>query len=277
MTTTQSLLTDLTKDDNVVIYLENKTAITPVNVDHLETELFNYPFEPFVTHLLQGFRFGFRIGYDGLRQFCFSKNLKSTTLLPEVLVITANSVNANILKEDYSLQYVRIDDAINMLIKLGKGAFMAKTDMRSAFRNVPVHPNDWELLGMHWNGLFYFDEFLPFGLRSAPHIFNQLSDAIEWIMSNNYSVDNILHILDDFFIAEAPPRRHCMTSLCKLFCLLADLNIPVAPRKTFPASTTLEFLDFRLDSDNMTASLPEDKHERLKVDLSSWLTKCFAP
>ena len=146
---------------------------------------------------------------------------------------------------------------------------MAKTDIRSAFRNVPVHPNDWELLGMQWNGFFYFDKVLPFGLRNALHIFNQLSDAIEWIMSNNYSVDNILHILDDFFIAEAPPRRHCMTSLCKLLCLLADLNIPVAPRKTFPASTTLEFLGIRLDSDNMTASLPEDKYERFKVDLSS--------
>ena len=80
-------------------------------------------------------------------------------------------------------------------------------------------------------------------------------------------------MLDDFFIAEAPPRRHCMTSLCKILCLLADLNIPVAPRKTFPASTTLEFLGIRLDSDNMTASLSEDKYERLKVDLSSWLTK----
>ena len=73
LTTTQSLLTHLIKDDNVVSYLENKTAITPVNVDRLETELFNYPFEPFVTHLLQGFRFGFRIGYDGPRQLKKSK------------------------------------------------------------------------------------------------------------------------------------------------------------------------------------------------------------
>ena len=92
-------------------------------------------------------------------------------------------------------------------------------------------------------------------------------------MSNNYSVDNILHILGDFFIAEVPPQRHCMSSLCKLLCLLADLNIPVSPWKTFPDSTTLEFLGIRLSSDNMTASLPEDKYERLKVDISSWLTK----
>ena len=79
-----------------------------------------------------------------------------------------DSVNANIPKEVYSLQYVRIDDAIKTLTKLGKGLFMAKTDIRSAFRNVPVHSNDWELVGMQWNGLFCFDKVLPFGLRSAP-------------------------------------------------------------------------------------------------------------
>ena len=79
----------------------------------------------------------------------------------------------------------------------------------------------------------FFSILIKFSLLVfvARHIFNKLSDAIEWNMSNNYSVDNILHILDDFFIAEDSPRRHCMASLCKLLCLLADLNIPVALEK----------------------------------------------
>jgi hypothetical protein len=64
---------------------------------------------------------------------------------------------------------------------------------------VPIHPNDWELLGMHWKGLYFFDQVLPFGLRSAPYIFNQLSDALEWIAKTNYDLKHILHILDDFF------------------------------------------------------------------------------
>ena len=32
---------------------------------------------------------------------------------------------------------------------------------------------------MYWNNSYYFDKVLPFGLRSAPYIFNQLSDALE--------------------------------------------------------------------------------------------------
>ncbi len=101
---------------------------------------------------------------------------------------------------------------------------MAKTDICSAFRNVPVHPTDWELLGMHWKGLYFFDKVLPFGLRSAPFIFNQLSDALEWIAKTNY---DIKHILDDFFLIEPPLRSNCMTSLCKLLTLMTNLNVPI--------------------------------------------------
>ena len=76
---------------------------------------------------------------------------------------------------------------------------MGKTDIESAFRLIPVRPNDWELLGMFWNGQYYFDKVLPFGLRSAPYILNQFSDAIEWILLNKYSISFVCHILDDFF------------------------------------------------------------------------------
>ena len=54
---------------------------------------------------------------------------------------------------------------------------MAKFDLKSAYRNVPVHPDDRGLLGMLWDDQLYVDSTLPFGLRSAPKIFNALADA----------------------------------------------------------------------------------------------------
>ena len=89
------------------------------------------------------------------------------------------SINYFIHKDDFSLQYITIDKAISAIQRFGSDCFMAKTDIESAFRLFPVHPHDWELLGMFWNGSYYFDKVLPFGLRSAPFIVNQLSDAIE--------------------------------------------------------------------------------------------------
>jgi hypothetical protein len=58
----------------------------------------------------------------------------------------------------------------------------AKTDLKSAFRLIPIHPDDWNLLGVKWNSQYYVDLYLPFGLHSAPYIFNQLFDALEWVL-----------------------------------------------------------------------------------------------
>ena len=126
----------------------------------------------------------------------------------------SSSINYHISKEDFSLQYVTIDDAINGIQLNGPGCFLAKTDIESAFRLIPIHPNDYELLGMCWKGRYYYDKVLPFGLRSAPCIFNKLSNALEWILVNNYNVSFACHILDDFLIIEPPATQLPLDSRC---------------------------------------------------------------
>jgi len=59
---------------------------------------------------------------------------------------------------------------------------MAKMDIQRAYRNIPVDPNDWRLLGFQWQSQVYVDKALPFGLRSAPLIFSAVADALLWIM-----------------------------------------------------------------------------------------------
>ena len=150
---------------------------------------------------------------------------------------------------------------------------MSKTDIQSAFRIIPIHPHDWELLGMQWKGLYFFDTVLPFGLRSAPFLFNMLSDALEWIIRHKLNITGVMHILDDFFIALPPPRSHCSKALCHLLTLFTDLDIPLAPGKTFTPSTQLEFMGILLDSSLMEAKLPDDKLTRLCSLVSVWQSK----
>ena len=52
-----------------------------------------------------------------------------------------DGVNHSIDKEQFSLQYSTIDDAVAVLTKVGK------LDIRDAFRLVPVRKDDWPLLG----------------------------------------------------------------------------------------------------------------------------------
>ena len=82
-----------------------------------------------------------------------------------------HSVNDGIPSAVCSLNYVTIDDAAKAIIVKGAGALLAKVDIQSAYRMVPVHPDDRWLLGTIWENALYIDTALPFGLRSAPQIF----------------------------------------------------------------------------------------------------------
>ncbi|XP_068698004.1 uncharacterized protein [Montipora foliosa] len=179
------------------------------------------------------------------------------------------SINDHIPKDPYSLSYVRVDDAIHILQSLGREAFMAKTDLKSAFRLIPIHPDDWHLLGIHWQSQYYVDMYLPFGLRSAPFLFNQLSDGLEWILKNNYGIQHAIHILDDFFIAERS-KLACLTNFSTLLRVFMSLKAPVVASKTMGPSQEIEFMGIVLDSVRMEARLPQDKLSRISVLLNSF-------
>ena len=96
-----------------------------------------------------------------------------------------------------SLSYVSIVVAARKLCELGTGAMIAKLDIQSAYRHIPVHTDDRHLLGISWKGKVYFDQALPFCLRSAPKIFSAVADALMWIMSCR-GITAGIHYLDDF-------------------------------------------------------------------------------
>ena len=111
-----------------------------------------------------------------------------------------------------SLTYMKVQDAVRQILKLGQGCFLAKIDIDSAFRNVSIHPHDRHLLGMIWNQQLYVDTVLPFGLRSAPKIFNAITAALHWIAIQR-GVSYLDHFLDDFLTAAAT-EQECLSNLC---------------------------------------------------------------
>ena len=55
------------------------------------------------------------------------------------------SVNDGIPVEDSSVTYSRIDDAVGLILRSGVGSFLAKADIKSAFRIIPIWPADYKL------------------------------------------------------------------------------------------------------------------------------------
>ena len=95
-------------------------------------------------------------------------------------------INDFISKEDYSVTFSKFDDVVSLVKSLGKFALMAKLDIKHEFRLCPVSPIDWHLLGTHWEGFYFIELRLPFGLCSSVFILNSFADALEWILRNKY-------------------------------------------------------------------------------------------
>ena len=99
-------------------------------------------------------------------------------LITDLLFPRGHSVNGGIVPDLCSLTYSTIDEIADLMARLGPAALLAKVDIESAYRLIPVHPDDRPLLAMEWENQLYIDPMLPFGLRSAPKIFNAVADAL---------------------------------------------------------------------------------------------------
>ena len=62
------------------------------------------------------------------------------------------SINDFIDPSFCSLTYASVEDAAAYVFKAGQGALLAKLDIKSAYRNIPVYPGDRHLLGVCWQG-----------------------------------------------------------------------------------------------------------------------------
>ena len=178
-----------------------------------------------------------------------------------------SSVNDGIDPSLCSLQYTSVDDITTQILTTGRGTLMAKIDIKNAYRNIPVHPSDRHLLGMEWQHQLYVDGALPFGLRSAPKIFNTVADALEWILRHR-GVKNVYHYLDDFIILGHPNSTECSQGLAILKHTCEELGLPLAVEKCEGPSTRLTFLGIIIDTVRMELQLPLDKIERLSLLLN---------
>ena len=58
-----------------------------------------------------------------------------------------SNVNDGINPDEFILHYITVDQIISLVSQFGRGGLVAKFDIESAYRNVPVHPSDCYLLG----------------------------------------------------------------------------------------------------------------------------------
>jgi hypothetical protein len=183
-----------------------------------------------------------------------------------------SSVNDFIDPKLCSVKYTEFDEAIHMVQDLGQNCYLFKMDIKNAFRLLPVHPDDFELLGFMFNGSYYFDKCLPFGCCISPSLFEKFSTFLEYIIKRRIPNKKLLHYLDDFLGGDTSIES-CKNNM-KIFSeSMQEIGVPLADEKSEGPCQVLVYLGLELNSRQMLVRIPGEKIQEVVEKILATLTK----
>jgi hypothetical protein len=174
------------------------------------------------------------------------------------------------LANDTSVTYTTIDKATSLIVK---GTFLAKIDLRSAYRSIPISPLDYKLTGIQWHfkdcltPTSFFDCKLPFGAAKSCQIFQKLTDSIVRIMAGKGF--QILGYIDDM-LCIGKDKSECQLCYDTLLSLLHSLGLLINWGKCVGPSEILVYLGIEIDCVNRTLALPSAKLEDMRSLVLKW-------
>ncbi len=181
---------------------------------------------------------------------------------------------ANSLMTDCDCTYMDIREA-QKHIQLGD--YIAKVDLKNAYRSVNVHPSNYTFMGLAWKfqgetrERFMVDTKLPFGASKSPKIFQTLSEAVCSIMWCRFAI-RVIAYLDDFLVITRT-KQMCAQALRTLIFVLRRLGFDINWKKVDGPSTILTFLGVEINTERMALSLPAVKCKQFLDLLQQFQTR----
>ena len=186
-----------------------------------------------------------------------------------------HSVNDNIPDALKSVQYCSIMQVAEFL-RAEKMAgsnpyYLAKIDLKDAYRICPIHKQDWKYLGMQFEDKLFIDTCLPMGLGTSCAIFSTISDSLAWVFHKQNPGCRFFNYIDDFLIL-APEKALCESALSNVLSSLEQWGFPISPQKTVYPCTSLEFLGLGIDSGKMCFFVPDKKRIKIGQEIKRFLS-----
>ena len=133
---------------------------------------------------------------------------------------------------------------------------MAVIDLSRAYRQFPVSPMDWPLLGIVHENNMYFDKRIPFGSRMSSYIMQSIAQYIVRALNER---NIVAHMYLDDVIMLAPTMDAARKKYDDTIHLLRDLGLQVATQKLQPPSHRVKWLGINIDVPQNQLSIPEGK------------------
>lgn len=155
----------------------------------------------------------------------------------------------------------------------GKGCFLSKLDMVSAYKLIPTRPDQWRLQGFCWLHKYFIELRQTFGAKPSVvnyDIFHHVFCLIIRLMTESSQKD-LLRALDDLIVITNTITAN-YKFVSKYIKLAEDLNIPLAPigqhDKAFIYQTKGTILGTHFNTVDMKWSLSHQKVQTYMYQLS---------
>ena len=125
--------------------------------------------------------------------------------------------------------------------RTGEVTFGLTADVKEAHRQVPIHPDDWHLLGcqLERGGEVFVNTVGTFGVSSASYYWSRVSAAVgrptQYLISR-YATTWIMLLADDYHVEVGGP--HFRPALLVYFLLCEVLGCPLSWNKTNGGTVT---------------------------------------
>lgn len=179
---------------------------------------------------------------------------------------------------DYAMlskvRFQTFDEALRLATP---GSFLAKVDLKAAYRSVLINPCEYKMTGIKWcftgdsSYTYLFDTRLPFGARLAPSCFHRLTQAVRRFMARQ-GFKNIIAYLDDFLIIEDSRERCAAGQMC-LISLLIRLGFAISWAKVVGPCQSITFLGLIIDTNECVVTLESHKVDNLSNELLKFRSK----
>ncbi len=178
-----------------------------------------------------------------------------------------SSVNSRLI--EMPCHYLRFDAVLRTIADIGPSCLLAKIDVKDAFRLLRVHPDDQYNLGMHYEGYFFYERCISFGIHPGPALYEFFATAVEAICKAK-GIPHIPHYADDSLLIST--ATDAATHYALALSVFRQLGIPLSEDKLIPPSPSVEFLGIIIDCPSGQLRIPEDKLQAYRKDISHVLS-----
>lgn len=185
-----------------------------------------------------------------------------------------HALNSTIPKSQVKVTLDNIHDLGTSLIAVRKKhpkrkLVLFKSDVKSAYRLLPVHPL-WQIKQVVTiDGQRHVDRCNTFGNRGGGWNWDSFVSLVNWIGTEKKKIP-LLGYVDDNFGWEfeenkkyyKPYKKHLPTKQARLLELWDELGIPHAEEKQL-SGPSLPILGYEVDANAMTVKVPDEKKDRV--------------